>query len=446
VAEDSGANAINVLANDNDGPDEGETLAVTSVTQGAHGTVTITGGGTGVSYAPAADYFGTDTFTYTISDGHGGTDTATVNVTVTPVNDAPVIGTMAVSPDAINENDTATLSATFTDKDSSSFVLTINWGDGTAAQNVNCPTAGQCALGSGTWSVTVQHQYLDDNPTNSPSNSSAVTLTVDDGTGPPNGTDSESDTITVNNVDPTKLVVSGPAGPVVFSSAVTLTASFTEGGTLDTHSCTFAWDDGTANTTVSDSNGAGSDSCSASHSFTGPGVYTVTVTVTDDDTGSTSSTFEFVVAYDPNGGFVTGGGWILSPAGAYTLNPALTGKANFGFVAKYDKGVAKGQTEFQFHAGDFNFNSEVYESLVVSGYKAQYRGFGKVNGVSGYKFTLTAYDGQVTGGQGVDRFRIRITTLNNQVVYDNRNGVSEDMDLADPQAIASGSIVIHKGK
>ena len=45
---------------------------------------------TGVSYTPAANFFGTDSFTYTITDGNGGTDTATVNVTVTPVNDNPV--------------------------------------------------------------------------------------------------------------------------------------------------------------------------------------------------------------------------------------------------------------------------------------------------------------------------------------------------------------------
>ncbi len=60
--------------------------------------MTITGGGTGVSYTPAANYFGTDSFTYTICDGNGGTDTATVTMTVTTVND---------NPDAVD--DTATV-------------------------------------------------------------------------------------------------------------------------------------------------------------------------------------------------------------------------------------------------------------------------------------------------------------------------------------------------
>ncbi len=86
VDEDSINNAIDVLANDEDV--DADTLTITGVTQGANGAVTFTA--TGVSYTPNADFFGSDTFTYTISDGNGGTDSATVNVTVTPVNDDPV--------------------------------------------------------------------------------------------------------------------------------------------------------------------------------------------------------------------------------------------------------------------------------------------------------------------------------------------------------------------
>ncbi len=69
VAEDSGATAINVLANDTD-PDGGP-ISITSVTQPANGTVVITGGGTGLTYQPSPDYCNTppgttlDTFTST---------------------------------------------------------------------------------------------------------------------------------------------------------------------------------------------------------------------------------------------------------------------------------------------------------------------------------------------------------------------------------------------
>lgn len=85
LVEDEGAQAINVLANDV-GAEPGETLLINSVTQGLHGTVTIAGGGTGLTYTPDPDYAGPDTFFYWLSDGNGGTDSAAVTVNV--VNDA----------------------------------------------------------------------------------------------------------------------------------------------------------------------------------------------------------------------------------------------------------------------------------------------------------------------------------------------------------------------
>src|SRR5262249_58216726 len=87
VAEDSGATVVNVLANDTIAPDTGETLTVTAVTQPVHGVATLVGGV--VRYAPAANYNGTDSFTYTISDGNGGTAPAPINVTVPPPKDPP---------------------------------------------------------------------------------------------------------------------------------------------------------------------------------------------------------------------------------------------------------------------------------------------------------------------------------------------------------------------
>jgi VCBS repeat-containing protein len=88
VLEDSGASIITVLSNDTD-PDTGQSLTISAVTQGAHGTVLIAGAGHWVTYAPNANYFGSDQFTYSVSDGHNGSATATVNVTVTAVNDVP---------------------------------------------------------------------------------------------------------------------------------------------------------------------------------------------------------------------------------------------------------------------------------------------------------------------------------------------------------------------
>ncbi len=81
VPENAGPTALAVLLNDTDA--DNDALVITSTTAAAHGVVTITGGGTGLTYDPTQLYFGTDTFKYTIGDGHGGApSTATVLLTV----------------------------------------------------------------------------------------------------------------------------------------------------------------------------------------------------------------------------------------------------------------------------------------------------------------------------------------------------------------------------
>src|SRR4029079_16336076 len=100
------------------------------------------------------------------------------------------------------------------------------------------------------------------------------------------------------------------------------------------------------------------------------------------------------------GGFVTGGGWIDSPPGAYPADPSLVGRANFGLVAKYKPGASEpaGTTEFQFHAAGLNFHSADYEWLVVSGARAQYKGTGTIQGRSGsFGFIVTVIDGDLLG-------------------------------------------------
>lgn len=113
VLEDAAATAVPVLVNDVD-PD-GTGVLVTAVTQPAHGTVAITGGGSGLTYAPAAnecnDPPGTspDTFTYTITGG----STATVSMTVTCVEDPST----AVADDVtLDEDEAGTLTVLVNDQ------------------------------------------------------------------------------------------------------------------------------------------------------------------------------------------------------------------------------------------------------------------------------------------------------------------------------------------
>jgi len=220
---------------------------------------------------------------------------------------------------------------------------------------------------------------------------------------------------------------------------ITASATFTDPGVGDTHTAIWDWGDGTTSSGI-----VSGFSVSGSHIYGTPGVYTIKLIVTDDNGGTDDETFEYVVVYDPTAGFVTGGGWINSPTGAYAADPSLTGKATFGFVSKYQKGanVPTGQTEFQFRVADLNFHSTSYEWLVVAGARAQYKGSGTINGAGDYGFLLTAIDGQINGGGGVDKFRIKIwDKTTGTIIYDNQ---MDAPDTADPTtAIAGGSIVIH---
>jgi hypothetical protein len=179
IAEDSGANAISVLANDSFAPDVNETLTVTAVTQGSNGSVTFTA--TGVSYTPNANFFGNDSFTYTISDGNGGTDVATVNVTVTNVNDAP---------DAVN--DTATVA-----EDSGATAIDVLANDSfapDAGETLTVTAVTQPANGSVTFAAT----GVSFAPNANFFGSTSFTYTISDGNG---GSDTATVSVTVTAVN-----------------------------------------------------------------------------------------------------------------------------------------------------------------------------------------------------------------------------------------------------
>src|SRR5207247_2528279 len=79
--------APGVLANDSDV--DGNTLSAILLSQPTHGSLTLNGNGS-FSYTPAADYNGTDSFTYKANDGQADSGIATVTITITGANDAPV--------------------------------------------------------------------------------------------------------------------------------------------------------------------------------------------------------------------------------------------------------------------------------------------------------------------------------------------------------------------
>lgn len=223
--------------------------------------------------------------------------------------------------------------------------------------------------------------------------------------------------------------VAEASGP--YLSAINTDVQFNGSGSSDPEDDTlsYTWDFGDSTTGTGEM---------PTHSYSTSGIYNVCLTVADEWQDSDPNC-TMAVVYDPDNGFVTGGGWFDSPAGAYAADPSLTGKATFGFVSKYKKGasVPSGNTEFQFKAGGFNFHSDTYEWLVVNqnGANAQFKGSGTINGApdsngNAYKFMLWAGEGSP------DTFRIKIW-------YENEAGEHIVYDNVLDQDIGGGSIVVH---
>jgi len=133
-----------------------------------------------------------------------------------------------------------------------------------------------------------------------------------------------------------------------------------------------------------------------------PGVYSIEVTLASFDLTASAE----LVVYNPSGGFVTGGGTILPANDGSNTHPNV--RANFGFNAKYRRGVPIGQAEFRSLAGRIDLKSTSIELLVISaGRIAHFWGWASVNRQRGYWFSVTAVD---NGEPGVrtDTFEIQV--------------------------------------
>jgi hypothetical protein len=231
--------------------------------------------------------------------------------------------------------------------------------------------------------------------------------------------------------------------PVPLNTAATLIANLSDVATGNSN--IVAWKvgyDGVYDAPISLSGGPAQTVTKALKTFSSTDVVQVCVQSQDAGLNWSAPSCALLAIYDPSTGFVTGGGWIDSPAGAYRADLTLTGKANFGFVSKYQKGatVPSGNTEFQFKEGNLNFSSTNFQWLVIQGgTMAQFKGTGTINGVGNYNFLVTANDGDVGGVKKPDSFRIKITQ-GTTVVYDNKYGVDET--LPDATVLGGGSIQI----
>ena len=134
---------FDVRANDSD-PENGP-LTVTDFTQPAHGTLTLDPQSGAFTYTPDADFSGADSFSYTLTDENGDTDTAQVALTVTPVNDAPQISGPANGAVTIDENARAVTQISATDTEGDTVTFAIAGGEDAALFEID-PTTGALAF------------------------------------------------------------------------------------------------------------------------------------------------------------------------------------------------------------------------------------------------------------------------------------------------------------
>jgi uncharacterized repeat protein (TIGR01451 family) len=333
--------------------------------------------------------------------------------------------------------------------------VTINYTATDSCGGVNCQitniTSNEPVEGTGDGDTSPDWEFVDEHHVRLRAESAGgstgrtytITVTCTDGAG--NSTTKSVEVHVGHNIISPK---SGTAFKL--NTAITFTGTFWDVPGR-THKAVWQFDDLTTGATITEPAGSKNGTAKGTYTFKDPGVYKVTLKVTDD-TGFTSwvdtqdDVESIVVVYDPASGYTIGGGWIYSPLGALVSDPTMLGKMSFGYNSKFFKGATnpKGESQLDFLLGNFEFNALNYDYLVIDKARAQFRGFGKINGVSGYDFIVTVIDGGLPEGGGVDKFRIKIwEKTTGIIVYDSQMGASDAADPITPVG-PGGDITIKK--
>jgi VCBS repeat-containing protein len=340
---------------------DGDSLTYGIVTPPAHGT--LSGTAPNLTYTPASNYHGPDSFTYKANDGSADSNVATVSLTITEVNDAPKVSVSTATQTVQYSDGIAPITITATDVDSISLTATVTDPVTGLPSNLTLkPSDPLCTTNPSNGETTCT--WTIEGIAGVPEGDYPVTITVTDGDG---GSVDAEITITVEPED--AAVAFAPGNPI----AVRATVPTSNGNASDSFSLivyvTEAEDD-----LLGDLEEAG-DISKALVSMTlqpvGPGspvsgdcesvldgagytssltttcdfdsvpvnIYTVQVTVNGTVGGSyyEGSGEDVLVVYDPSLGFATGGGWFYWPNTEDPDTGYLGDRTNFGFTMKYNK-------------------------------------------------------------------------------------------------------------
>jgi hypothetical protein len=165
-------------------------------------------------------------------------------------------------------------------------------------------------------------------------------------------------------------------------------------------------------------------------------IYTITTTCTDASNNTNTKTSTVLVPKSMKGGSwaviavenkgANGGTFSAAPM----LDPRAMGMVNFDFDSKtVTPSSSRSGSLINLLLGKLEFRTLGYDSKTVAGARTQFKGSGTVNNLPGYRYILTVIDGQAPGGDGVDKFRLRVwNEKTGETVFDNQMGAGDDAD------------------
>ncbi|NDW21980.1 Ig-like domain-containing protein, partial [Alteromonas hispanica] len=309
---------------------DNDTLSYVVVTQPSNGT--LSGSGATRTYTPNADFTGTDTFTYKVNDGSEDSVTATVTITVSDVNDAPVAqGQSVTTPEDTAK--TITLSGSDADNDTLSYVVVTQPSNGTlsgsGATRTYTPNADFTGSDTFTYklndgsedsaivTVTIRVSNVNDAPV---AQGQSVTTPEDTAkTITFSGSDIDNDTLSY-------VVVTQPSNGTLSGNGATRTytpnADFTGSDTFTYKVNDGSEDSSTATVTITVSN-VNDAPVAQDQSVTTPEDTAKTITLTGSD--ADNDTLSYVVVTQPSNGTLSGSGATRT----YTPNADFTGTDTF---------------------------------------------------------------------------------------------------------------------